>query len=71
MHGNEPENTNYKSTAGSSQPSCKQENADNMMNMIQINTNYQTKRQEVIKTISDADVRESVCGEAEVTEFSW
>lgn len=68
MHGNEPENTNYKSTAGSSQPSRKQENTDNVMNMIQINTKYQTKRQEFIKkTLKDQWSRlQTICGEAEV-----
>lgn len=45
---NEPENTNYKSTAGSSQQSSKQKNGDNIVNMIQINMKNQTKRQEFI-----------------------
>lgn len=37
MHENEPANTNYKSTAGSSQQSSKQKNGDNSRKILQIN----------------------------------
>lgn len=49
MHENEPENTNYKSTAGSPQQRSKQKTGDNIVNMIQINMKNQTKRQEFIQ----------------------